>query len=381
MIKRKILTLILLSLFCSCGVFSLMHFADNAKRQFTAVTQLNYNQNSDYPPITVSQFESIYERISTEKISFCCEIKEAKVKNVRVTPVLTNEYYFENYGLTLSGSGIRDEHIGNKDNVAVIGSELALELFLNTNAVGKMIKINGKEYIVCGVFDDSDSFVNRISTDGKKRVYIPCTCYDGYGNCGIDTITYDNSAISAPLIEQMNLSQYYATDFSEKHKVIENFRHIVCMLLFSALCFVAIIIWFIMCEWAINGIKCSLKEHYFFKSLTSITKKYFVLFLVGAGIPAILLTVFFLFDFSIFIPSKYIPYDNIFDFSYYLEKIIENANSANSLALTGDTHLLKLFSNTFAILIPHIVAIIILLVCATVYINQTFLKQLKAFLE
>ena len=163
--------------------------------------------------------------------------------------------------------------------------------------------------------------------------------------------------------------------------MIESFRHIVCLLFFSALCFVAIIIWFIMCEWAINGIKCSLKEHYFFKSLISITKKYFVLFLVGAGIPAILLTVFFLFDFSIFIPSKYIPYDNIFDFSYYLEKIIENANSANSLALTGDTHLLKLFSNTFAILIPHIVAIIILLVCATVYINQTFLKQLKAFLE
>lgn len=379
MIKRKILTLILLSLFCSCGVFSLMHFADNAKRQFTAVTQLNYNQNSDYPPITVSQFESIYERISTEKISFCCEIKEAKMKNVRVTPVLTNEYYFENYGLTLSGSGIRDEHIGNKDNVAVIGSELALELFLNTNAVGKMIKINGKEYIVCGVFDDSDSFVNRISTDGKKRVYIPCTCYDGYKNCGIDTITYDNSAISAPLIEQMNLSQYYSVDFSEKNKVIENFRHIVCLLLFAAVSFIAMKIWFILCKWAINGIKCSLKEQYFFKSLTSIPKKYIVLIVVGAGIPALLLTVFFLSDFSIFIPSKYIPYNNIFDFSYYMEQIIENTNTVNSLALTGDTHLLKLFSNTFAILIPHITAVFILLVCATVYVNQAFLNRIKAF--
>lgn len=109
--------------------------------------------------------------------------------------------------------------------------------------------------------------------------------------------------------------------------------------------------------------------------------KYIILILVGLGIPAILLTVFFLADFSIFIPSQYIPYDNIFDFSYYLEKIIENASTINSLALTGETNLIKLYSNTFAILIPHIVAIIIFLVRATVYVNNAFINHLKAFLE
>lgn len=379
MMRKRIITSIVLLVLTLLIIFLSFYFCDNAQSKLPNVTQLNFNQNAEYMPVLVQNFESLAERISVDKISFCCEEDETSVKGNNVIPVLTNEFYFSCFGQMLYGNGFTEENILKKEKVTVIGSALALELFFNTNAVGKVLKINGEEYTICGVLDESDKIIDRISTDGKKRVYIPYTCYDGYKNCGIDTITYDNSAMSAPLIEQMNLSQYYSVDFSEKNKVIENFRHIVCLLLFAAVSFIAMKIWFILCKWAINGIKCSLKEQYFFKSLTSITKKYFVLFLVGAGIPAILLTVFFLFDFSIFIPSKYIPYDNIFDFSYYLEKIIENANSANSLALTGDTHLLKLFSNTFAILIPHITAVFILLVCATVYVNQAFLNRIKAF--
>lgn len=381
MMKRKLVTLVLHTLLCACTIFSLFNFADNATWQFTDITQLNYNQNSDYFPITVSKFKSLSDRFSTDKISFCCELEKAKIKDICVTPVLTNEYYFENYSFSLSGSGITEKHIEGKERVAVIDSNLALELFFNTNAVGKMIEINGKAYTVCGVIDFKNSFINRISADGKRRIYFPYTCYDGYESCDIDTITYDNSAISAPLIEQMNLSQYYATDFSEKNKVIMNFRHIVCLLLFAALCFIAMKIWFILCKWAIDGIKYSLREQYFFKAIASSPVKYIILLLVGAGIPVLLLTVFFLSDFSIYIPSQYIPYDNIFDFSYYLEKLIENGNTTNSLALTGDTHLIKLYSNTFAIMIPHIVAIIILLVCAAVYVNNAFINHLKAFLE
>lgn len=378
--KRIIISAVLIAL-TSLMIFLSFCFCDNAQAQLPNATQLNYNQNSDYFPITVSKFESLSGRISTDKISFCCELEKAKIKDISVTPELTNEYFFENYGFSLSGSGITEQHIENKECVVIIDSNLALELFFNTNAVGKVIEINGKAYTVCGVIDFKNSFINRISADGKRRIYFPYTCYDGYESCDIDTITYDNSAISAPLIEQMNLSQYYATDFSEKNKVIRNFMHIVCLLLFVALCFIAMKIWFILCKWAIDGIKYSLREQYFFKAIASSPVKYIILLLVGAGIPVLLLTVFFLSDFSIYIPSQYIPYDNIFDFSYYLEKLIENGNTINSLALTGDTHLIKLYSNTFAIMIPHIVAIIILLVCAAVYVNNAFINHLKAFLE
>lgn len=49
-------------------------------------------------------------------------------------------------------------------------------------------------------------------------------------------------------------------------------------------------------------------------------------------------------DFSIFIISKYILYDNIFDLSYYISSIIENANNVNTLALIGDTFHVNLYS-------------------------------------
>lgn len=381
MVRKKIIISAVLIALTSLTIFLSFCFCDNAQAQLPNATQLNYNQNSDYFPITVSKFESLSGRISTDKISFCCELEKAKIKDISVTPELTNEYFFENYGFSLSGSGITEQHIENKECVVIIDSNLALELFFNTNAVGKVIEINGKAYTVCGVIDESDKIINRLSSDGKHRVYIPYSCYSGYDKCYIDSICYDNAAISAPLIEQMNLSQYYATDCSEKHKVLENFRRIILLLLFAAFCVIALKVWVTLCRWSVHRIREDLKEHYLFKSLKSIPMKYIILILVGLGIPAILLTVFFLADFSIFIPSQYIPYDNIFDFSYYLEKIIENASTINSLALTGDTHLIKLYSNTFAILIPHIVAIIILFVCATVYVNNAFINHLKAFLE
>lgn len=367
--KRIIISAVLIAL-TSLTIFLSFCFCDNAQAQLPNVMQLNYNQNSEYMPLFVYDFENLSERISMDKISFCCEEDETSVKGNNVIPVLTNEFYFSNFAQVLYGNSFTEENILKKEKVAVIDSELALELFFNINAVDKVLKLGGEVYTICGVFDESDKIFNRLSSDGKHRVYIPYTCYSGYDKCYIDSICYDNAAISAPLIEQMNLSQYYATDFSEKHKVLEDFRHIILLLLFAAFCVIALKVWVTLCRWSVHRIREDLKEHYLFKSLKSIPMKYISLILVGSGIPAVLLTVFFLADFSIFIPSKYIPYDNIFDFSYYIEQIIKNSNIVNSLALNGDTHLINLFSNTFSLLILFIILFSVLLISTLYYLKN-----------
>lgn len=377
MMRRRIITTAVLIALTSLTIFLSLSFCDNAQSQLTNVTQLNYNQNSEYMPLFVYNFESLSERISMDKISFCCEEDETSVKGNNVIPVLTNEFYFSNFGQVLYGNSFTEGNILKKEKDAVIGSALALELFFNTNAVGKVLKLGGEKYTICGVYDESDKTINRLSSDGKHRVYIPYTCYSGYDKCYIDSIAYDNGAISAPLIEQMNLSQYYATDFAEKNKVIENFRHIILLLLFATFCVIALKVWFILCRRSIHRIREDLKEHYFFKSLKSIPMMYILLIFVGLGIPSILVTVFFISDFSIFIPSKYIPYDNIFDFSYYIEQIIKNANTVNSLALTGDTHLINLFSNTFSLLISFLILFSVLLI-STLYYLKTLCSALCA---
>lgn len=378
MTKKKILSVALISVltvfvFCLC-----FYFSGNALNQLPSITQMNYNLKSDEKPLTVKDMNNLSDRISFNQVSFCVELDETNVKEETVTPVLTNEFYFEIYGQKLNGNSITEENIKNENKVAVISSSLALKLFFNTDAVGKTITLNDEVYTICGVIQESENIINSLSSDGKQRIYIPYTCYSGYENCDVYTISYDNSASSAPLIEQMKLSQYHSTNFSEKANVIRNFENIIFLILFIALCFLAISLWYRICKKLIKDIKENLSENYILNSLKSIPIKYVLLAITAFGIPVVLLIIFFLSDFSIFIISKYIPYDNIFDVSYYLNTIIENSNMANNLALTGDTFLINLYSNSFSLLIWHVIIFAIIFIAVLSVIWKALSKLLSS---
>lgn len=378
MTKKKILSVALISVltvfvFCLC-----FYFSGNALNQLPSITQMNYNLKSDEKPLTVKDMNNLSDRISFNQVSFCVKLDETNVKEETVTPVLTNEFYFEIYGQKLNGNSITEENIKNENKVAVISSSLALKLFFNTDAVGKTITLNDEVYTICGVIQESENIINSLSSDGKQRIYIPYTCYSGYENCDVYTISYDNSASSAPLIEQMKLSQYHSTNFSEKANVIRNFENIIFLILFIALCFLALRLWYRICKKLIKDIKENLSENYILNSLKSIPIKYVLLAITAFGIPVVLLIIFFLSDFSIFIISKYIPYDNIFDVSYYLNTIIENSNMANNLALTGDTFLINLYSNSFSLLIWHVIIFAIIFIAVLSVIWKALSKLLSS---
>lgn len=378
MTKKKILSVALISVltvfvFCLC-----FYFSGNALNQLPSITQMNYNLKSDEKPLTVKDMNNLSDRISFNQVSFCVELDETNVKEETVTPVLTNEFYFEIYGQKLNGNSITEENIKNENKVAVISSSLALKLFFNTDAVGKTITLNDEVYTICGVIQESENIINSLSSDGKQRIYIPYTCYSGYENCDVYTISYDNSASSAPLIEQMKLSQYHSTNFSEKANVIRNFENIIFLILFIALCFLALRLWYRICKKLIKDIKENLSENYILNSLKSIPIKYVLLAITAFGITVVLLIIFFLSDFSIFIISKYIPYDNIFDVSYYLNTIIENSNMANNLALTGDTFLINLYSNSFSLLIWHVIIFAIIFIAVLSVIWKALSKLLSS---
>lgn len=373
--KKRIFSAVLVTVLTICVFCLCFYVSGNALRQLPSITQMNYNLKSDALPLTIADIEKLSERISFDGVSFCAELEETSVKAETVLPVLTNESYFEIYNHKLIGKGFTKE---NKDKVAVISSSLALKLFFNTDAVGKTITLNDEVYTICGVIQESENIINSLSSDGKQRIYIPYTCYSGYENCDVYTISYDNSASSAPLIEQMKLSQYHSTNFSEKANVIRNFENIIFLILFIALCFLALRLWYRICKKLIKDIKENLSENYILNSLKSIPIKYVLLAITAFGIPVVLLIIFFLSDFSIFIISKYIPYDNIFDVSYYLNTIIENSNMANNLALTGDTFLINLYSNSFSLLIWHVIIFAIIFIAVLSAIWKALSKLLSS---
>lgn len=349
--KKRIFSAVLVTVLTICVFCLCFYVSGNALRQLPSITQMNYNLKSDALPLTIADIEKLSERISFDGVSFCAELEETSVKAETVLPVLTNESYFEIYNHKLIGKGFTKENMENKDKVAVIESSLALKLFFNTNAVGKTITLNDEVYTICGVIQESNNIINSLSSDGKQRVYIPYTCYSGYENCDVYTISYDNSASSAPLIEQMKLSQYHSTNFSEKAKVIKNFEHIIYLILFIVLCFISMKLWYRICKKLIKDIKENLNEIYFLNSFKSIPHKYTLLIITVLGIPTVLLVIFLLSDFNIFIIFKYIPYDNILDVPYYISAVVKNSNNINSLALMGNTFLVNLYSSSFSVLV------------------------------
>lgn len=376
--KKRIFSAVLVTVLTICVFCLCFYVSGNALRQLPSITQMNYNLKSDALPLTIADIEKLSERISFDGVSFCAELEETSVKAETVLPVLTNESYFEIYNHKLIGKGFTKENMENKDKVAVIESSLALKLFFNTNAVGKTITLNDEVYTICGIINEDENIINSLSSDGKQRVYVPYSGYKEYKNCEVNIIAYDNKSFSAPLIEQMNLTQYHPTNFSEKAKVIKNFEHIIFLILFIALCFLALRLWYRICKKLIKDIKENLSENYILNSLKSIPIKYVLLAITAFGIPVVLLIIFFLSDFSIFIISKYIPYDNIFDVSYYLNTIIENSNMANNLALTGDTFLINLYSNSFSLLIWHVIIFAIIFIAVLSVIWKALSKLLPS---
>lgn len=377
MSKRKIVSFILL-LLLTVGAFTVnIILIANTKEQLPNATQLNYNKNSGASPKTISKMEWLFDRISNDGIAFCSEGEETIAKEEAVTPVLVNENWFTVYKAKINGKNISAQNIKNKDKVAIIGSQLALKLYFTTDAVGKKININGSQYTICGVICENEGFINKLSSDSKQRVYIPYTTAEKYVVRTADTIAYDNSAYTAALVEQMDLSQYYSVNLSYKAQTLVTFEHISYLAVFIGACIIALKLWYRLSKKLFCKIKEDLKTNYFNKSLKSIPVKYATLVLVFVGIPVLLLVVFSICDFSIFIPSKYIPNDNIFDISHYINMIIDNAKTVNSLSLTGDTLLINLFSRTFTVSLWLTIIFLICLCYVICELCAVFCKFLK----
>ena len=298
-----------------------------------------------------------------------------KVKEETVTTLLVNENWFSDYKTEINGENISSKNIDNRDKVAIIGSSLALKLFFITDAVGKKICIDGNQYTICGVICENESLINKFSVDDKQRVYVPYTTSENYGDRTVDMIVYYNSVYTGAIVEQMDLPQYYSVNLNDKNQTLSSFEHILYLAIFIGFSIIALKLWYRFSRKFFEEIKENLKLNYFLKSLKNIPLKYVALVLVFAGIPAVLLIVFNICDFSIFISSKYIPNDNIFDLSNYLNVLVDNAQTLNSQSLTGNPMLVNLFSRTFTASLW--LTIIFLISIITVLLNFTELKLHK----
>lgn len=350
MIKQNKLFFLVLSMLTAMLILVGIYFDNSIQDQIKPVTQLRYNSNSNISPLPVLDIEKISEKIDMEDVSFCSELDSTDVRGEDITPVLTNGFYFENYGGLIFGRGISEEDIQLKKRCVVISDSLSLRIFFITNAVDKTLYIDGQDYKIIGVYRKSNGILGELSNDNKERVYIPYTVLENNKYYRVDQISYSNSAFSAALIEQMNLEAYYSVDFTEKSKVISNFQHIINFTVFAAVAAILLRLWYYALKHLAAEINGALKNEYFFRLLRAKPQKPLLFVLTAVFVPSVLIAVFFLANFSIYIVPEYLPNENIFNFSHYFEMIIKNANAVNALALNGNPYYNNLYIRSFNVL-------------------------------
>lgn len=85
-------------------------------------------------------------------------VYDGKVKT-DITVQGKNEVYFKSEGKNIaSGRGINILDVENKTQVAVIGSDIAKELFLGENPIGKQMQIHGSRYTIVGLSKPTSGF-------------------------------------------------------------------------------------------------------------------------------------------------------------------------------------------------------------------------------
>ncbi len=374
-LKKHIVILVVFTLLAAIALSGCLFFADNALDKLPAAGLANFNVVGNNEPIKVSYFDKISKRVRTKHYSFTSESEPVMLKGNEVIPTYTTCDYFTILNEPLQGLSFTENDQQALKKKVIISDTLALKLYFNTDVTGEILELSGEEYIVSGVFKDSKNLIDRFSKDGKERIYIPYTLAEKPDELPVHTIVYDTRTASAGVIEQMNTSQYHFTILSEKAKVINTLKHVLYLIMYVILAITLMYLWYKICSKLLKEIRQNLKKNYFPKSFLSIPFKYIAFVLTALGIPALLVFGFIKFDFSIFIISKYIPYDNLFDIGYYFEMLCKDAQYMNTIALFGDTYRINLYTSTFSTCL-WIGAIFLIFFIITVILLLSLLKKI-----
>ncbi len=370
--KKKIITSVILFFLTLISFISSFYLIHNFNKKVPDITQVNYDYKSEISPLTIKDSIKISKGIKemvieNSSLSFCGEGEYTDIKGFEIKPVLTNRLYFKSHNIKVTNF--------NSDSI-VISKQLALKLFFNFDVIGKKVNLYNKQYTIVGLYDNKDNIINTNMNDNIERVYLHYKTLNNYQNINVTEFSYDDNSMTAVAMEQMNLKNYCFTNFSDKIKVIDNFRQFIILIIFITSLVIGIKVWFITCKNQLNKIKETLQRCYIMQSFKKSYKNYILLFVVGLGIPCGFIELFLLCNFNIFIIASYIPYDNIFDIGYYLSAYTESLQQFNSTALAGNCCLINLYSFTFNTL-PFLTIIFAIVFITTVCYTLNLIKAYK----
>lgn len=320
-----------------------------------------YDRNSETPAITINKLIERQNKYSLKNIAFTSECRECTIKDIAVTPVLTNEYITNTELELIHGSGITAEDIANNNSVMIISEQLALSLFMTKDGIGRSVYMDSEEYTVCGVYRKPDNVLDRICSDGKERVYIPYTSGGHKGFANIDSISCSSCSQEGKWLLQMQLPQFFAADNHERIKTLGTIRSVSVCLLLAYL-------------WTMLLILTKIKLQ---RTLLDFLRKNKRIFILFASILFFTIITVVYGNLRFYIPSEYLPHDNIFDLNFYADKLIDTIQRENFTILTGDLFTIRFYRFTLLIEIILLILLVLIITIETVLTAIYFIKNTK----
>ncbi|MCX8131357.1 MAG: ABC transporter permease [Clostridia bacterium] len=279
-------------------------------------------------------------------VSVSTEVDSFLVKGDITLPVktkLTDSGYMNFSGIKVTrGSYFSADALIRGSNIVLISEKLAVRLFAGLDAVGNELELFGETYKIVGLYKENSGIFAILGSDGAERVYVPFTSRKNYENLRVDTMylkdaSFENTGSRGNEVKKFlgekllvqpdlyNIKDYYGASamVSQLESVFILAVGVWCVLMLASE-----LINYLKYNFAV--LRSRKKDHYFIGFIRR-NILYICSIISGAavfGISAALLIAAV--KTGIYIPTEYIPLNNVFDFGFYADKVIEAINNSNA---------------------------------------------------
>lgn len=225
-------------------------------------------------------------------------------------------------------------------NCAVISESLAQKLFGTHDVLGNKFELFNEKYKIIGLYRGKKSIISFFSSDGAERVYIPFKSHAAFKDIIPKTIfirckEFETKAFREEYVKSLFKTDervYKINDYYNKSDLLTTLQSLFIFIigLLAIMIIVRRLIKFYRSGF--EHIKGCLEKAYIKEMLKN--EKFFIIryLLCSLGSIALIAIIFISIRFKVNIPVKYIPYDNILDWGFYMEKLEALIYDANSSA-------------------------------------------------
>lgn len=369
--------------------------------------------NNSFSSVYISKTGYVAELVRTGAVSSAVTFEEleeikAENKNKRITgyseiaTVVSNKYGLTETGIKAVLTDIDYSFFYQKEMIngifpdvqafekaeayAVISDRLAFRLFKTTDVVENEINLLGRRFKIISVYRSNSSVVWDLCGDGFDRIYIPYNSIDNGPETAVNVLAVlkseSQSSFGTPVKTgtklDSRLGTYRVVDHSELNHLVQQYNNLMAFILGAVAIILTLKFIYGYSKNAIKHLKMKADSYYIPEMLKAEWKRVVlnitVLVFCCFGMYAIIS----LTRFKLYVPDRFIPEDNLFDLSFYFQRLLKDIQTASSYRSSPYSLLELVFNNILQTGIICIIAILFSFISAMLFYKLLLLTDIKA---